>query len=51
MRYAMSCASAAIYLSCSILRNRRGEIAEPRVSTLRKLAAALGISTRDLLEE
>ncbi len=35
----------------TIRRIEQGEITEPRVSTLRKLAAALGISTRDLLEE
>ncbi len=35
----------------TIRRIEQGEKTEPRVSTLRKLAAALGISTRDLLEE
>jgi transcriptional regulator with XRE-family HTH domain len=35
----------------TIRRIEQGEITEPRVSSLRKLADALGISTRDLLEE
>jgi transcriptional regulator with XRE-family HTH domain len=35
----------------TIRRIETGDIEEPRVSTLRKLAAALGISTHDLLEE
>ncbi len=35
----------------TIARIEGGEIAEPRVSTLRKLAKALGIEARDLLED
>ncbi|MDQ5827238.1 MAG: helix-turn-helix domain-containing protein [Chloroflexota bacterium] len=35
----------------TIRRIESGDITEPRVSTLRKLAAALGISTRELVEE
>lgn len=35
----------------TIARIEGGEIEEPRVSTLRKLAGALGIETRDLLED
>ena len=30
---------------------QRGEIEKPRVSTLRKLAGALGLEPRDLLED
>ncbi len=33
----------------TIVRIETGEITEPRVSTLRKLAGALGIEPRDLL--
>lgn len=35
----------------TIVRIERGQIAEPRVSTLRKLADALGVGTRDLLAD
>jgi len=35
----------------TIVRIETGEIAEPRVSTLRKLAEALGVETRDLLTD
>jgi DNA-binding XRE family transcriptional regulator len=35
----------------TISRIERGEIEEPRISTLRKLADALGIQVRDLLED
>lgn len=35
----------------TIARIETGEIEEPRVSTLRKLAGALGIEPRDLLED
>ncbi len=35
----------------TIARIEGGEIVEPRVSTLRKLAKALGIEPRDLLED
>ncbi len=35
----------------TIVRIETGEIAEPRVSTLRKLADALGVETRDLLSD
>jgi len=35
----------------TIRRIEQGEIEEPRVSTLRKLADALGIRVRDLLED
>lgn len=35
----------------TIVRIETGEIDEPRVSTLRKLADALGVKTRDLLSD
>ncbi len=35
----------------TIVRIERGDIEEPRVSTLRKLANALGLEARDLLED
>ena len=35
----------------TIVRIETGEITEPRVSTLRKLARALGIQPRELLED
>jgi transcriptional regulator with XRE-family HTH domain len=35
----------------TIVRIERGDIEEPRVSTLRKLAEALEIRPRDLLED
>jgi transcriptional regulator with XRE-family HTH domain len=35
----------------TIVRIETGEITEPRVSTLRKLAHALGLQPRDLLED
>ena len=35
----------------TIVRIETGEITEPRVSTLRKLADALGTQVRDLLED
>ena len=35
----------------TIVRIETGEITEPRVSTLRKLAGALGIEPRDLLQD
>jgi transcriptional regulator with XRE-family HTH domain len=35
----------------TIVRIEKGEITEPRVSTLRKLAQALGLEARDLLTE
>jgi len=35
----------------TIVRIERGEIEEPRVSTLRKLAEALGVEPRDLLAD
>ncbi len=35
----------------TIVRIETGEITEPRVSTLRKLADALGIEPRDLLDD
>lgn len=35
----------------TIARIEGGDIEEPRVSTLRKLAEALGIEPRDLLED
>lgn len=35
----------------TIVRIESGEITEPRVSTLRKLAGALDIEPRDLLED
>ena len=35
----------------TIVRIETGEITEPRVSTLRKLARALGIKPRELLED
>jgi transcriptional regulator with XRE-family HTH domain len=35
----------------TIVRIETGEIKEPRVSTLRKLAHALGLQPRDLLED
>jgi transcriptional regulator with XRE-family HTH domain len=35
----------------TITRIESGHITEPRVSTLRKLAAALGIEPRDLLDD
>jgi transcriptional regulator with XRE-family HTH domain len=35
----------------TVLRIETGEITEPRVSTLRKLAGALGLEVRDLLED
>jgi transcriptional regulator with XRE-family HTH domain len=35
----------------TIVRLERGQIIEPRVSTLRKLAGALGLEPRDLLED
>jgi transcriptional regulator with XRE-family HTH domain len=35
----------------TIVRIETGEITEPRVSTLRKLAGALGAETRDLLTD
>jgi transcriptional regulator with XRE-family HTH domain len=35
----------------TIVRIETGEIEEPRVSTLRKLADALGIQPRELLED
>jgi transcriptional regulator with XRE-family HTH domain len=35
----------------TIVRIETGEITEPRVSTLRKLARALGLKPRDLLED
>lgn len=34
----------------TVVRIETGEITEPRVSTLRKLAGALGVEARDLLE-
>jgi transcriptional regulator with XRE-family HTH domain len=35
----------------TVLRIETGGIEEPRVSTLRKLAGALGVEVRDLLED
>ena len=35
----------------TIARIEGGEIEEPRVSTLRKLAQALGVEARDLLDD
>jgi transcriptional regulator with XRE-family HTH domain len=35
----------------TIVRIETGEISEPRVSTLRKLANALRVETRDLLDD
>jgi transcriptional regulator with XRE-family HTH domain len=35
----------------TIVRIETGEIEEPRVSTLRKLASALGLEVRDLLTD
>lgn len=35
----------------TIVRLERGQITEPRVSTLRKLAGALDVEPRDLLED
>jgi transcriptional regulator with XRE-family HTH domain len=35
----------------TVVRIETGEITEPRVSTLRKLAQALGVQPRDLLED
>jgi transcriptional regulator with XRE-family HTH domain len=35
----------------TIVRIEKGEITEPRVSTLRKLAQALGLEARDLLTD
>jgi transcriptional regulator with XRE-family HTH domain len=35
----------------TIVRIETGEISEPRVSTLRKLANALGVEARDLLDD
>jgi len=35
----------------TIVRIETGEIEEPRVSTLRKLAKALGVKPRDLLDD
>jgi transcriptional regulator with XRE-family HTH domain len=35
----------------TIVRIETGEITEPRVSTLRKLAQALGVEPRDLLQD
>jgi transcriptional regulator with XRE-family HTH domain len=35
----------------TIVRIETGEISEPRVSTLRKLADALGVKPRDLLDD
>jgi transcriptional regulator with XRE-family HTH domain len=35
----------------TIVRIERGEITEPRVSTLRKLAGALRLEIRELLED
>ena len=35
----------------TIVRIETGEISEPRVSTLRKLANALCVETRDLLDD
>jgi transcriptional regulator with XRE-family HTH domain len=35
----------------TIVRIETGEITEPRVSTLRKLATALGLEARDLLSD
>jgi transcriptional regulator with XRE-family HTH domain len=35
----------------TVLRIETGEITEPRVSTLRKLAGALGLQVRELLED
>jgi len=35
----------------TIVRLERGQIIEPRVSTLRKLAGVLGLEPRDLLED
>jgi transcriptional regulator with XRE-family HTH domain len=35
----------------TIVRIETGEITEPRVSTLRKLASTLGLEVRDLLED
>jgi transcriptional regulator with XRE-family HTH domain len=35
----------------TIVRIETGEITEPRVSTLRKLARALGLEARDLLTD
>jgi transcriptional regulator with XRE-family HTH domain len=35
----------------TIVRIETGEITEPRVSTLRKLAEALGVEPRDLLQD
>jgi transcriptional regulator with XRE-family HTH domain len=37
--------------SNTIVRIETGEITEPRVSTLRKLARALGLEARDLLTD
>ena len=35
----------------TIVRIETGEISEPRISTLRKLANALGVEARDLLDD
>ena len=35
----------------TIVRIETGQISEPRVSTLRKLANALGVEARDLLDD
>lgn len=35
----------------TIVRIEKGDITEPRVSTLRKLAQALGLEARDLLSD
>jgi transcriptional regulator with XRE-family HTH domain len=35
----------------TVVRIESGEIEEPRVSSLRKLAGALGLQVRDLLED
>lgn len=44
-------AKAASVGVATIARIEIGEITEPRVSTLRKLAAALDVEIRDLLED
>ncbi len=35
----------------TVVRIETGEITEPRVSSLRKLASALGLEVRDLLDD